>query len=124
MNQAAKSARLTALSAAGGRGVRGQPPAEGAARQWSGESARDIECLSQLQTSGSLLGHAVVYRSAVVPIAIEDVLVDGVALLRIQLTREYLGQPIKCFLDCNSHCRSRPLLLPPIQHELVPPKDS
>lgn len=61
----------------------------------------------------------VVHRMPVVPVTVENVLVHHVALLRIQLPGELLGQLVQGLLHGHAHRRPSGLLLPPVEHDLV-----
>src|SRR5258706_14031634 len=66
----------------------------------------------------------VVHRVTIVPVRLEDVLVDDLALLRIDLTGALVGAAIQGLLNGNSNGGPGLLLLSPVQDELVPHEDA
>lgn len=60
---------------------------------------------------------------SVVEVRIEHVLVDGVALLRIDLARVLVRETIQRLLDRDAHCGSCLLPLGPIKYELLSLED-
>src|SRR5437868_10625094 len=56
---------------------------------------------------------------AVVEVRLEDVLVDGVALLGIDLSRVLLWEPVQGLLHGDANGRPCALLLAPVEHELL-----
>ena len=60
---------------------------------------------------------------AVVEVRLEHVLVDGVALLRVDLARVLLGKPVEGLLDRDAHRSPGALLLAPVEHELLALED-
>src|SRR5438094_9280421 len=55
---------------------------------------------------GRSLSHPVVHGMPVIPVAIENVLVDRVAFLGIKLPGERLRQPVQRLLNRNAHGRA------------------
>jgi hypothetical protein len=61
---------------------------------------------------------AVVDRVHIVPVRVEHVLIDGVALLSVYLPGVLLRQAIKRFFDRYPHGRAGSLLFAPVEHDL------
>ncbi len=72
---------------------------------------------------GDFLRGDLVHRVPVVPVGLEDVLVDGVALLGIDLPRVLLGKPVQGLLDRDAHGGACLLLLAPVEDELLALED-
>src|SRR5579862_4797252 len=72
------------------------------------------------QSVAIYLRRLVVHGASIIPIAVKDVLINGLALLGVEHTIELLGQPIECLFDCDPYACSGGLFLSPVENDLVP----